>query len=134
MYKLSYLIVLSCLFSFSKPATLGKQNVKITGKWYYKTHNTFTSVKKDIHAFARWYDFKNKSKVIFSTCTDICGCMRATYYGSWKWESDSTIAITYKQSKRFDGTSYPLKEIRVEKWIVKKIDSTTLKMERVAED
>ena len=130
MSKVLNLLTLFCLLAFITGFSGGKKS-NISGKWYYKSNGTYTTSQKDTRSLAHWYHFKKKSKILFSTCTDICGCMRTTYYGNWTWENDSTIAITYKRAKRFNNEMYRLPKIRQERISIKRINATTLQIESV---
>lgn len=98
------------------------QKPNIQGKWYHATtgHYYRSVDRKDI---ARSYEFKQGKKVEFSSCTDMCGCMRMTMAGTFKWENDSTILVTYTKRRRDRSTTFlPMKEKRVERLVIKKVN------------
>lgn len=98
----------------SKPAVLGK--------WYSRGYgNYYKSV--DRADIARSYNFKSGSRIEFSSCTDMCGCMRETVAGKYEWENDSIISVKYTKSKYWRETTFhPLKEKRSERLLIKKIN------------
>ena len=86
------LVLTLSLFSFSS----FRNREKIKGKWYYN-HGSNYYKTTDRSSNARWYEFKNNSKVSFSSCTDWCGCMRVTYNGKYDWINDYSRKNIYKK-------------------------------------
>lgn len=101
-YKIIFTGLLFVLLaSFLVPEQLPKM---LTGKWYHTQNGTYTKASTTNHS-TRWYEFHMPSKISFSTCTDWCGCMRKTVYGTYTWENDSVLLVTYTKVKRQYGHS-----------------------------
>lgn len=98
---LSIALQLSSFSSFSD-----KGNPNIYGKWYASTGTSF-SKKSSREDIARWYKFQFPNQVTYSSCTDMCGCMRIYYSGVYAWENDSILAIEYDKFKEeFDQDNF----------------------------
>lgn len=84
------------------------KSVSIVGEWYrIYDKSTPDSVRvystTEESSFKPKFTFKKNKKVIYSHCTDICGCMRHTYEGNWKRTNDSTYIIRYTKVNRGRG-------------------------------
>tara|TARA_Y100000385_G_scaffold66288_1_gene65892 strand:+ start:435 stop:755 length:321 start_codon:yes stop_codon:yes gene_type:complete len=71
---------------------------------------------------------KKNGKVEFSSCTDVCGCLRVTYSGTWRWKNKNVLLINYDKVKRDRRGATRMNESRKEKLKIKRIDKNTLEI------
>ena len=108
MVKVKYiyttLVCLLFVLTFSSFVSPQQSKPGISGKWYHQTGGVYYKDvdRKDI---SRWYEFKG-STIIFSSCTDWCGCMRETVKGKYKWIDNNTIEVTYTHSKYWQEKTF----------------------------
>lgn len=82
----------------------------IMGKWYHSNQGKYYR-SIDRADIARYYEFKAGNKIIFSSCTDMCGCMRKEWIGHYKWENDSIMIVNYTHIKGGYGGNLPEKNL-----------------------
>jgi len=98
-------------FCLAVSASRSVNRPNVLGKWYYQGGTYYKDAdRKDV---ARWYEFKGGSEVVFSSCTDHCGCLRMTTAGNYEWENDSIIAVSWTKEKYWRAETFePLREVR----------------------
>lgn len=129
----SFVVILlasAFLVGFTSAQMAATSKLSISGRWYYQGGGYFKSTdRKDI---SRWYEFKSGNKISFSTCTDMCGCMRVTSYGTYKWENDSIMSVTYtKEKDEYGGGVRKLKQPTKVHLKIKKLREKGLSISRV---
>ena len=98
---ISTFLLISCCFTLTSLTESPNPKKDILGFWYYDSmeNGIKNYVKSSTTGLGSTIQFKKSGKSSISFCTDICGCMRATYLGKWKWLNDSTIQAVYTQKK-----------------------------------
>ena len=76
------------------------------GKWYgeldHDSDDAYTNIEEN-GLETRWFEFKENNEFVRFNCTDMCGCMGATYYGKIKWANDSIVVVNYnRMTQMFD--------------------------------
>lgn len=87
--------VIFCSFATVSNAVKKEQSRKLKGKWTHTVGGEYVKNFKRTGEYPRWYKFEGRKHISFSSCTDMCGCLRRTDFGTYAWENDSVIAITY---------------------------------------
>ena len=111
------------LLSFQNAGFQPDNQLQIEGKWYFNGENNYY---KEPNGFgqSRWYEFSSNTKLTYSTCTDMCGCMRKTYYGKFNWENDSVITVNYYKCKdEFSGDIVHFERLKTEQLGIIQIDT-----------
>ena len=112
MRKIICLIFIICSSSLSMIMAQDTVEKSFIGKWYnylhYDVDNAYTNIAEN-GIDTRWFEFKENNEFVRFNCTDICGCMGATYYGTVKWTNDSIVVVQYNHKTRM-----------TEKWDLKK--------------
>ena len=127
--SLIFFLLSLTLFAFS--SLNGREKIK--GKWFYNYGVNYYRTT-DSGSTARWYEFKNNSKVSFSSCTDWCGCMRVTYLGDYDWINDSTISVVFTKSKRWGNKiATKLEGNRIETLQLSRVNKTLLKIKGITD-
>lgn len=117
-FKLLHLLPI-CLLGLSFVSGLNvshrQQTKKLKGKWIRTVGGEYVQNLKSPGAYPRWYEFQGNKRISFSSCTDMCGCIRRTDYGKYHWENDSVIAVTFthfsKRSKHKMRMEEPKEEL-----------------------
>ena len=121
------ILVLLVTLTTSSFSDSNSEMTDIDGKWYYMPGGLYTNVQKN-GSSNRWYSFNNNT-ITYSTCTDMCGCMRHTLYGKYVWKNDSTIDVTYyKEDRQMAHASRKLKEPRKAQLKIVRIDAHTIEI------
>lgn len=86
------------VFAANSFSAVKEEHPNLSGTWYHAAAGKYyhDTERKDI---SRWYKFSG-NRVFFSTCTDMCGCMRVTKAGTYSWLDENTIEVVFTKSKR----------------------------------
>ncbi|WP_027419536.1 hypothetical protein [Crocinitomix catalasitica] len=121
------LLVLFVLASSTSKSSESKNEILLIGKWYHQYGGIHTHAKSN-SPYPRWYVFKPNSRIEFSGCTDMCGCMRLTLKGKYNWVNDSTISVQYKRSKKHKGSFSKIKSVETNLIQIKRVNKNQLKI------
>lgn len=124
---------MTLLMGFSSFNIQQTSKPNINGMWYHVNGGKYYDDcdRKDI---ARWYEFGIGGKVKYSSCTDMCGCMRATWSGTYVWESDSIIVVKFTKVKEDLVGSTDLEKAKIERLQITKIKGKGLQISKLKDE
>lgn len=125
MKRISYILILILGTILIMSNSLKKENkpkASIVGEWLYSSNYSDTLIKTN-NFFGRKFGlrFKKNGKFIYNSSFKWCGNQKGNgskYFGHWKYLSDTTISISYRDDFGKQNKECRFKKIDANKIII----------------